>query len=218
MIAQLFFQIDWPIVARVAAIAIFMNWQIRGGGWKSTVPAIKDNFPKIYRFLHLAAIDGKDLRGDDWINGAVYGVVFAHIAAPGHPIYVAGGVGLWAGLCMVAGATPGWGRYIEAMRGQHPTRSRAWGLWRMTLRGGFWGLCLSLAGVLPFFWIHTPNFAPYALACILGGLAQGPIYYGAIRFFERWPALANRVVNAWTSGEILHAPCLWLPVLAFLVK
>lgn len=197
------------------AIGGFVNWFLRGGGWKS---AFFNNSPPF------------DIPGEDWWAGAIYAALFVHaipaehfaliVATDGHLTLlgtsgwswwaIRAACGLWAGLLMVAGATPKWGEYIGAMVGNHPDRSRAWGVGMMTLRGGWWGLCLALAAFVPSLWLTLPGATLSAALCLAAGLSMGVIYFAAILIFDR--IRHNRVFNHWTTSEMSHGFLLWAPL------
>lgn len=210
----------------LALIGIVGNWLIAGGGWKSAFPAIKDNFPKIYRFLQLYRLEStgsegyKDLPAEDWVNGALYAACCAVFSALWWPVCVIQGV------MMATGRLPALGPYMGAIMRQRETV--AWGVKMMTMRGAQWGALLALGmlgsfvlgQILAALGVVTPlaclppyEVCLYALAVIVGCSLQGVIALVAIRIGEHIPY--NRVLNGWTLHEIFEAPFAWLPILIF---
>jgi hypothetical protein len=165
-------------------LGLFMNWFVRGGGWKS---AIYNNQPPFY-------IPG------DFVNAVVFGltvwlmtnsIAFCFVAAAG----------------MLIGSAPKLGAYVMAMKGDHPARCKAWGLCMMTLRGLVWGLCLSGITLSPSGWSSDTQKVYYASATILTGMTQGIIYLLFIIAFEK--KNPTNIINHWTCSEMLHGALLW---------
>lgn len=177
----------------LAALGVVMNALIRGGWYKTLWPNLYAKF---------------DLKGEDWYAGAVWGLVFAGFSGAGQPWPVWAVLALWSSLCMVAGATPGWGTYIAAMRGENSPHSVGWGILRMTLRGGWWGFCLALAAAVPAIWLVIPNWCLFAAAAMAGGLMQGAVYYGMILLFRELPYMDD--FNHWSMSEVAFSPFLWV--------
>ena len=164
-------------------LGALMNWLIRGGGYKS---AFFNNKPPFS--LPGDVINAIVYGGVTWcLSGSMGGAVFASIA-------------------MYAGSAPGLGAYVSAMRSENPDKDWFWGVEMMTLRGGFWGLCLALPSV--YFWISgVPGVIVFALAVIAAGVWQGFIYFGFIKLFEKRPY--NLTINHWTCSEMLHGGLIW---------
>lgn len=168
-------------------LGAFVNWFIRGAGWKTAI--------------YKGAKPPFDLPADV-INALIYGVViwyqFGSLA-----------VAVSASIAMYAGSAPGLGEYVLAMKGAHPTKSRAWGFKKMTIRGLFLGLCLAYGTLLPALWvIGIAHPIQHASLVILAGMMQGVIYFGFIKLFERRPF--NFIFNHWTCSEQLHGGLIWL--------
>lgn len=159
-------------ILELVILGIVMNWFIRGGGWRS---AVYNNNPPF------------NIPGEDWINGAVYGAVFVVFSGMGWPFTIL------AGLCMVAGATPG--------------ISPEYTIGQMTLRGLWWGVCLAVPDAAAWM-IGCGGSLAHAAAIVTAGSLMGCIYFGARWLFTKIPS--NRVFNGWTVSEMTFGILLWI--------
>lgn len=184
-----------PLLALVLALlGAFFNWFIRGGGIESAL--LNNRNVAGLRIVNALAYGGVSW----WLSGSWVTAAFAFIG-------------------MFIGSTLALGAYIRAMKGDDPDHSEGWGVWRMALRGGAWGVCIA-AGMGLSVWAGGSVTRPVeaALWLILGGLAQGPIVYGVIKFYGLKIIKENKWFNSWTVGEIIHGAVMWLPLLLLAMK
>lgn len=179
-----------PLLALVLALlGAFFNWFIRGGGIESAL--LNNKNVAGLRIINAVAYGGASW----WLSGSWVTAVFA-----------------FAG--MFIGSTLALGRYIRAMKGDDPTHSEWWGVWRMALRGSLWGLAIA-AGMGLSVWAGGSVTRPIetCLWLILAGMAQGPIVYGVIKLYGLKFIQENKWFNSWTVGEMIHGAVMWLPLL-----
>ena len=119
--------------------------------------------------------------------------------------------GALAFICMMLGASPGWGAYIGAIMHQPKESEQTWidrlienldgvkwGVMGLTLRGLFWGLFISI----PLFYSGLYLAGAWA---IFAGSMMGLIYLATIRFTER----VLRTGTGWAESELVFGAWLW---------
>lgn len=167
----------------LAPLGAFMNWFVRGGGWKS---ALYNNAPPF-------DIPGK------FINAFVYGVAVWCLC--GSAVFA-----VIASVAMYAGSVSRLGIYVSAMKGEQAGYDVNDGIDGLTMRGAIWGLALAMQ------WLFTGNDGHILAATlfVIAGAAQGMIYYEWIEYFKT--RKNNNVLNHWTVSEMVHGALLWLPL------
>jgi hypothetical protein len=130
--------------------------------------------------------------------------------------------GTLVGLAMWAGAQAGgWGAYVGTMIGDKPPHSEVkwidtiikplekwpvlWGFVGLTLRGGLWGLLLSLA-----IWHWLPIVAGLSMALVYLPMLRLGAYLKTVTSY-RWPS-GKRVFRhdiGWLWAEWIHGFMLW---------
>lgn len=167
----------------LALLGAFMNWFIRGGGWKS---ALYDNKPPF-------DIPGK------FINAFVFGVSAWCLSGSA----VAAAI---LSVGMYAGSVSKLGIYVSAMKGEIQGVTEQWGVDGLTIRGAIWGLALAAYPLM-----LMPDIRSIAGAFfIIAGAAQGIIYDEMIRFYKN--RTSDNWFNHWTVAEMIHGALIWLPL------
>lgn len=178
----------------LALVGAFMNWFFRGGG------------------IETALLGGRNMPGGKIVNAVSYGVTSWLLSGSAW-------IGALSAVGMAIGQAPAWGGFIAAMRGQSETDSVAWGIEAMTVRGLFWGTCLSLPVIAYWYVNHFVDgnkMVCFVIATMMAGAAQGVVYYGMIRLFAAFRSNGNTWFNDWTCAEMAHGALLWVSLIYFL--
>ncbi len=177
---------------------------IRGGQWRKWFGVEEvDEATGKFKKLNWVSSDG--------LNALIYGIC---ILVAVHNVWFA----LLSAALMWVGAKAGWGDYIGALGGwrfaglkeniiidffirslkKYP---KWWGFAGLTIRGAFWGLCLSAS----YWWCHQYDIA---LEFIARGSLMGVAYWAALAWSK------NRINDTqgkcgWGLGEIFFGWILW---------
>lgn len=132
-----------------------------------------------------------NISGLRWVNAAIYGCCFAFATG----IY-------WHALpafaLMAAGQAPKVGTQIKRI-----TEGKFLGVLQITVRGGFWGLCLAVGGLFAQNWL-------FASLCILAGLTMGLIVWIMYQIFRF--DRGNSIFHYWSCSEMLFGFLIWWPL------